>query len=1171
MSSVMSASASLVDMDRGSDHADGPSKPFIRDSPSSSSSSSSSGATNNQPGSPKQGVLNSPPRLGKSGPVSPPRQSNANASLNGHIPEVKEEDRQVPSQSPQPNSVDLAAKGHEESVNRTKDEEDRGDPGIPPGSDPDDDADLGSGESDGDWTQDDIDADIRRVKVYELIGQKWTDRGTAFCQGDYDEEARQARLIARAEHTNEVLLQCIIRTSDVYQRQQDTLIVWTEPDGTDYALSFQDIEGCGEVWEFIAEVQRHLQDKAEEEAGTSESAGSSSMHMFPAGNMNTLSIGQKLPVPTLGNLHECERAIKHIGRGPHGKEKLFDLLTGSDYINKIIEVMKRAEDVEDIKELHACCSCMQTILLVNDHNLYEHILRDPTFLGVVGVLECMYDPEFPAHKASYRDFLENATHFRQPIPIRDEQTRNKIHQTYRLQFLKDFILARATDDATFNVLNSCIIFNQIDIVNNIQQDDRFLRELVGLFLTAEKGSGGKDKETAKQIEKGKPNEEKKDSKGKEAIDEMPGSDDQSRINRSTDDASPQSPEIGPVPAPSSTAGPSPTGESVADERRKETILLIQQLCLMGKNVQLPARLQLFRTLVDRGVLHAIQWALGRPEPLMISTAGEVLGLLLDHDVNGVRQHVMKQVGVAGKPSMGVSVGVAGQGSEALGIEGKRETLLETLCRSLTNNHELAYKSQMADALRAVLEFPQSDGTEGNNNVVALRAVARAKDDPVTDRFLEYFYSRCCESLFKPMAELPDHQKVTEPTLRLSRERSNLYLYLCDLLTSFILQHSFRSHFFLVSTTNTLPPLVPRIASLLRAREKHLRLAALRFFRACLKLGNRNLFLHLIKHDAIVPILDLTAREAKWDNLLSSCCQEFFEHIRKENFKDILAHLMTKYEAKVQELAQSPVCGQRFQNLIRRWEINNEPPPKEPEKSQTAAPPLRKWGQGRLLEAEEEDYFNNSDDEDSSKTWPPISPLGSVNTLKRKRARGFIGSSGPSPKQPRPLNAALPRMTRSLVDYDEDDDMDSDGASSSKLSEPAPGPPVSSPDAHSRPIDWFSSSQPPASPKSPRDSTHSGSLLDDGPPFSNRSTRSGSPPRLGEKRRRSDEDDEDEMLERLVKSKKQSLGPSREKEDAKSASPKAAPPGKMKLKLGTTSFLSSVPPSEVPPDKDADSG
>lgn len=38
----------------------------------------------------------------------------------------------------------------------------------------------------------------------------------------------------------------------------DTLIVWTEPDGVDYALSFQDPEGCSEVWSFIQEVQHHM-------------------------------------------------------------------------------------------------------------------------------------------------------------------------------------------------------------------------------------------------------------------------------------------------------------------------------------------------------------------------------------------------------------------------------------------------------------------------------------------------------------------------------------------------------------------------------------------------------------------------------------------------------------------------------------------------------------------------------------------------------------------------------------------------------------------------------------------------------------------------------------------------------------------------------------------------
>ena len=48
--------------------------------------------------------------------------------------------------------------------------------------------------------------------------------------------------------------------------QTDTLIVWTEPDGVDYALSFQEPEGCAEVWNFIQEVQRHMSTFGESQA-----------------------------------------------------------------------------------------------------------------------------------------------------------------------------------------------------------------------------------------------------------------------------------------------------------------------------------------------------------------------------------------------------------------------------------------------------------------------------------------------------------------------------------------------------------------------------------------------------------------------------------------------------------------------------------------------------------------------------------------------------------------------------------------------------------------------------------------------------------------------------------------------------------------------------------------
>lgn len=85
--------------------------------------------------------------------------------MNGHVHQVKEEHPQVPSQVPSHVQEEQVAKDRGHDSNYPKGDTDRDDPGLLPGSDPDDDQDLGSGESDGDWSQDDMDAEIRRVKV----------------------------------------------------------------------------------------------------------------------------------------------------------------------------------------------------------------------------------------------------------------------------------------------------------------------------------------------------------------------------------------------------------------------------------------------------------------------------------------------------------------------------------------------------------------------------------------------------------------------------------------------------------------------------------------------------------------------------------------------------------------------------------------------------------------------------------------------------------------------------------------------------------------------------------------------------------------------------------------------------------------------------------------------
>lgn len=61
-------------------------------------------------------------------------------------------------------------------------------------------------------------------------------------------------LLVRAENDGSLLLESKIQPDTAYQKQQDTLIVWSEGDNFDLALSFQEKAGCDEIWEKICNV-----------------------------------------------------------------------------------------------------------------------------------------------------------------------------------------------------------------------------------------------------------------------------------------------------------------------------------------------------------------------------------------------------------------------------------------------------------------------------------------------------------------------------------------------------------------------------------------------------------------------------------------------------------------------------------------------------------------------------------------------------------------------------------------------------------------------------------------------------------------------------------------------------------------------------------------------------
>ncbi|KAL1743124.1 component of IIS longevity pathway SMK-1-domain-containing protein [Schizophyllum fasciatum] len=920
--------------------------------------------------------------------------------------------------------------------------------------------------------------EFRRVKVYQLVGSRWEDKGTAFCFGDMV-DGGDARITARAERNyDEVILTTTIR-NDVYQRQQETLIVWTEPDGVDYALSFQDPDGCAEIWNFIVEVQSGF-------APSDDGPASSPSHHYnaeAAAAMKYLRTGQ-LPSPTMGAIEEVERALKSLTRSPNVKERLCELFIQQDYIKQLISVMTDVEDLESLEHLHLLCSLMQTILMFGDHNLYEYILEDDVFTGVVGMLE--YDPEFPEHKANYRQFLTQCTTFHQPVPVRDAAILRKIHHTYRLQFLKDVVLARVLDDSTFNVLNSCIIFNQIDIINHFQQEQRFLADCIRLYV---------DEDTIQK---------KVETNGQEAAPtETPAasSDGKSKDSKqSNGDGQPNGKRI-------------PLGQRIfhclsldilsPDDiaLRREVVFLFQQLCVMGKNIQLAARMSLFRCLVDRGILFPVQWALSLPEneevsKPVISAGGEILTTLLDHDLNGVRNHVLKHLNAIERAKEAGS-----PGTDSV------ETLLELVCRIVAQSKDLAVQSQVGEALKIWMDMPTDAGALAGEASHLMR-----KDEPGTERFLDYFYKGSAKTLFAPITDLPEWKNV-DGVLPLTREETNRYVYLCDLLYNFTQHHNFRIMVHIMSQG-----LMTRVATLFRARDKHLRHSAFRFFRLLLRMNNNNLHQQMVKHDLFKPIIDLTMSESRRDNLLSGSCQDLFEHIRRENMKSIIEFIMENHGDAIRKLAETPLGCHRFQMFIKR------------------SPEARSWRNVRAMDAEEEEWFNADEDDDSI---PAISQAYARGTdaaqavpstsLKRKRRA--------APHTPNKVKATPPRSPSlgQLAEYGEEDEED----------KPRPTQAVQG-DAQG--ADDRMQEGEDESPVRGRPESPSPGLM--------ASMDELGPVRLGEKRRREEDEDED-SLERLSKAKK-----ARDTTDRSAVKQGDDPPagGKrtMKLKIGGARSATASP-------------
>lgn len=297
----------------------------------------------------------------------------------------------------------------------------------------------------------------------------------------------------------------------------DTVITWTTIDGDDAALSFETSEGCDEFWQLIcrfqgrspndpisrehdngehemnAESSSSDDEETEEKENSSLPSGfslaSSRSFDFLDGNGNDSgTIEISFPErPELTNLNEVEEAFFQALMVPLLRRRVASILLEYTYIPALLQLFRQCEEFGDEEHLQRLFRIFKYIFLLNNQEILKELMQEDNFLEVAGVFE--YDPSFGEVKPDFRTYLSDRQRFKQIIPISDGEIVALIHQTFRLQYFKDVILARILDEESSASFLLTIRLNHMTIVNALDNDPQVLEVMRTLLQSKTMSSG----------------------------------------------------------------------------------------------------------------------------------------------------------------------------------------------------------------------------------------------------------------------------------------------------------------------------------------------------------------------------------------------------------------------------------------------------------------------------------------------------------------------------------------------------------------------------------------------------------------------------------------------------------------------------------------------------------
>jgi protein phosphatase 4 regulatory subunit 3 len=178
-----------------------------------------------------------------------------------------------------------------------------------------------------------------------------------------------------------VLFERIITPDTRMTVQQDTVMAWTDEDGKELALSFENIEGCDTFWHQLCKFQ-----KTSSINGQTDIEDELDQELLP----NKLELGEKL-------VQVCDlfKKTTTIGgdtffpsMGMRKKTKLISEILEKNFVSQLGECFRNAEERNNLDALKKLALITEGFITLSNASILSLLMSDANYMNTFGIFEC---------------------------------------------------------------------------------------------------------------------------------------------------------------------------------------------------------------------------------------------------------------------------------------------------------------------------------------------------------------------------------------------------------------------------------------------------------------------------------------------------------------------------------------------------------------------------------------------------------------------------------------------------------------------------------------------------------------------------------------------------------------------------------------------------------------